>query len=104
MRAAFPPRRPRTWQRRPRASAVRPATVPLLGETGCRLAEIVGLKLKDIDLENYLIYVRPYSARRLKTRSSQPEKTRRPHFVLEWWIPIDIMFFALKGNEVARKL
>jgi hypothetical protein len=26
--------------------------LPLLGETGCRLAEIVGLRLQDIDLEN----------------------------------------------------
>ena len=45
--------------------------MPLLGETGCRLAEIVGLKLEDIDLENDLIYIRPSSARRLKTRNSQ---------------------------------
>jgi integrase len=44
--------------------------MPLLGETGCRLAEIVGLKLEDIDLENELIHIRPNSARRLKTRSS----------------------------------
>ena len=45
--------------------------MPLLGETGCRLAEIVGLKLADIDPENDLIHIRPNSARRLKTRSSQ---------------------------------
>ena len=45
--------------------------MPLLGETGCRLAEIVGLKLDDIDLENDLIHIRPNSARRLKTRNSQ---------------------------------
>jgi integrase len=45
--------------------------MPLLGETGCRLAEIVGLKLEDIDLENDLIHIRPNSARSLKTRSSQ---------------------------------
>ena len=45
--------------------------MPLLGETGCRLAEIVGLKLEDIDLENDLIHIRPNSARRLKTRSSK---------------------------------
>jgi integrase len=31
----------------------------------------VGLKLEDIDLENDLIHIRPNSARRLKTRSSQ---------------------------------
>jgi integrase len=45
--------------------------MPLLGETGCRLAEIVGLGLEDIDLENELIHIRPNVARRLKTRSSQ---------------------------------
>ena len=45
--------------------------MPLLGETGCRLAEIVGLRLQDIDLENDLIQIRPNSARRLKTRNSQ---------------------------------
>ncbi|MBT4567074.1 MAG: tyrosine-type recombinase/integrase [Marinovum sp.] len=45
--------------------------MPLLGETGCRLAEIVGLRLDDIDLENDLIHIRPNSARRLKTRNSQ---------------------------------
>ena len=45
--------------------------MPLLGETGCRLAEIVGLKLEDIDLEHELIHIRSNSARRLKTRNSQ---------------------------------
>ena len=45
--------------------------MPLLGETGCRLAEIVGLKLEDVDLVNDLIHIRNNSARRLKTRSSQ---------------------------------
>ena len=45
--------------------------MPLLGETGCRLAEIVGLKLKDIGLEKDLIHIRPNPARRLKTRNSQ---------------------------------
>ena len=45
--------------------------MPLLGETGRRLAEIVGLKLEDIDLENEVIHIRPNSARRLKTRNSQ---------------------------------
>jgi len=48
--------------------------MPLLEETGCRLAEIVGLKLEDIDLENDMIHARPNSARRLKTRSSQRMK------------------------------
>ena len=45
--------------------------MPLLGETGCRLAEIVGLELRDIDMENELIYIRPNSIRRLKTRNSE---------------------------------
>lgn len=44
--------------------------MPLLGETGCRLAEIVGLKLEDIDLEQDLIRIRPNIARRLKTSNS----------------------------------
>ena len=45
--------------------------MPLLGETGCRLAEIVGLRLEDIDLENELIHIRPNSARRLKNKTSE---------------------------------
>ena len=45
--------------------------MPLLGETGCRLAEIVGLELSDIDMENELIQIRPNSIRRLKTRNSE---------------------------------
>ena len=45
--------------------------MPLLGETGCRLSEIVGLSLEDIDLENELILIRPNPARRLKTKNSQ---------------------------------
>ena len=44
--------------------------MPLLGETGCRLAEIVGLRHEDIDLENSLIHIRPNPVRRLKTRNS----------------------------------
>ena len=44
--------------------------MPLLGETGCRLAEIIGLRLDDIDMKNDLIHIRPNSARRLKTRNS----------------------------------
>ena len=43
--------------------------MPLLGETGCRLAEIVGLELQDIDMENELIHIRPNLIRRLKTRN-----------------------------------
>ena len=45
--------------------------MPFLGETGCRLAEIVGLRLEEIDLENDLVHIRPNPARRLKTRNSQ---------------------------------
>jgi integrase len=45
--------------------------MPILGETGCRLAEIVGLRLEDIDLENDLIHIRPNSARRLKNKTSE---------------------------------
>ena len=45
--------------------------MPLLGETGCRLAEIVGLRLEDIDLDNELLHIRPNSARRLKNKTSE---------------------------------
>jgi integrase len=45
--------------------------MPLLGETGCRLAEIVGLRLEDIDLVNNLVHIRPNSARRLKNKTSE---------------------------------
>ena len=45
--------------------------MPLLGETGCRLAEIVGLEIRDIDMENELILIRPNSIRRLKTSNSK---------------------------------
>ena len=44
--------------------------MPLLGETGCRLAEIVGLELDDIDTAEEVIYIRPNSIRRLKTSNS----------------------------------
>ena len=36
-----------------------------------QLAEIVGLELKDIDLEKGLIHIRPNAVRRLKTRNSK---------------------------------
>ena len=45
--------------------------MPLLGETFCRLAELVGLELQDIDMDNELIHIRPNSIRRLKTRNSE---------------------------------
>ena len=47
--------------------------VPILGETGARLAEIVGLRLCDVDLEQGTIIIRPHSGRRLKTRGSERE-------------------------------
>lgn len=45
--------------------------LPILGETGERLAEIVGLRWSDVDPENGSIWIRPHSKRRLKTRSSE---------------------------------
>ena len=45
--------------------------MPLLGETGCRLAEILGgLELDDIDMTEEVIQIRPNSIRRLKTANS----------------------------------
>ena len=44
--------------------------MPLLGETGCRLAEIVGLELDDIDMREGIVHIRPNRIRRLKTLSS----------------------------------
>ena len=44
--------------------------MPLLGETGCRLAEIVGLELDDVDMAEEVIHIRPNSIRRLKTANS----------------------------------
>ena len=44
--------------------------MPLLGETGCRLAEIVGLELHDIDMAEEVINIRPNIIRRLKTANS----------------------------------
>ena len=44
--------------------------MPMLGETGCRLAEIVGLELDDINMTEDVIHIRPNSIRRLKTANS----------------------------------
>ena len=44
---------------------------PLLGETGCRLAEIVGLRVEDIDLDKRILHIRPNDKRRLKTTGSE---------------------------------
>lgn len=51
-------------------SAVR-LLMPLLGETGCRLGEIAGLRVEDICLSSQLIRIRPHSYRRLKTKGSE---------------------------------
>jgi integrase len=44
--------------------------MPILGETGCKLAEIIGMRLDDIDMKQGSIVIRPNLARRLKTRNS----------------------------------
>ena len=44
---------------------------PILGETGCRLAEIVGLRIEDADLDGRVIHIRPNDKRRLKTAGSE---------------------------------
>ena len=44
--------------------------MPLFGETGCRLAEIVGLELDDIDMAEEVIHVRPNGIRRINTANS----------------------------------
>lgn len=45
--------------------------MPILGETGCRLAEIVGLRVEDVDLEDEVLHIRPNDKRRLKTTGSE---------------------------------
>jgi integrase len=45
--------------------------MPVLGETGCRLGEIVGLRTCDVDLEAGIIRVAPHEHRRLKTTGSE---------------------------------
>jgi integrase len=44
--------------------------MPILGETGCRLAEIIGMRLDDIDMKQGSIVIRSNLARRLKTKGS----------------------------------
>ncbi len=44
---------------------------PILGETGCRLAEIVGLRVGDVDLDDRVLRIRPNNKRRLKTAGSE---------------------------------
>lgn len=44
--------------------------MPMLGETGCRLVEIVWLELDDINMTEDVTHIRPNSIRRLKTANS----------------------------------
>ena len=44
---------------------------PILGETGCRLAEVVGLRKDDINWHDQVLHIRPNEKRRLKTPSSE---------------------------------
>ena len=48
-----------------------PLLFPILGETGCRLAEIVGLRVVDVDLDDRVLRIRPNNKRRLKTAGSE---------------------------------
>ena len=47
--------------------------MPLLGETGCRSGEIVGLRVEDVNLQEEKIRIVPHDARRLKTKGSERE-------------------------------
>jgi len=47
--------------------------VPLLGETGCRIAEIIGLRRSDVLADGSAIEIVAHSARRLKTSGSERE-------------------------------
>ena len=44
--------------------------MPLLGEIGCRLAEIVGLELNEKEMTENVIHIRLNWKRRLKTSNS----------------------------------
>ena len=44
--------------------------MPILGETGCRLGEIVGLRKEDVCLASNTLNITPNDNRRLKTKSS----------------------------------
>ena len=48
-----------------------PLLFPILGETGCRLAEVVGLRVEDVDLDEQVLHIRPNDKRRLKTTGSE---------------------------------
>lgn len=45
--------------------------MPILGETGCRLGEIVGLRVDDVDLDQEVVHIRPHGLRKLKTTGSE---------------------------------
>ena len=45
--------------------------IPILGETGCRMAEIIGLRRSDVATDATSIRIKAHSARRLKTSGSE---------------------------------
>ena len=45
--------------------------IPILGETGCRIAEVIGLRREDVALDASTIRIVPHAARRLKTSGSE---------------------------------
>lgn len=47
--------------------------VPVLGETGCRIAEIIGLRRQDVDMQRQLIRITAHPSRSLKTAGSERE-------------------------------
>ncbi|MDK3017923.1 tyrosine-type recombinase/integrase [Pseudodonghicola flavimaris] len=47
--------------------------LPILGETGARLAEVVGLRWEDVCLGEAVMRITPHPLRRLKTRNSERE-------------------------------
>lgn len=62
---------------------------PLLGETGCRLAEIAGLRIEDVCLSSQMIRIRPHGYRRLKTKGSERD--------------LPLVGYALEAMELALK-
>ena len=47
--------------------------VPILGETGCRIAEVIGLRKQDVDLRQEKIGIVGHPSRTLKTSGSERE-------------------------------
>ncbi|WIV50717.1 tyrosine-type recombinase/integrase [Marivivens sp. LCG002] len=62
---------------------------PLLGETGCRLAEITGLRIEDVCISSQVIHISPHSCRRLKTKGSERD--------------LPLVGYALEAMELALK-